>query len=1822
MDTGRRILVVALSALSVILFLVVVGLFIFTATDWGREQTRQFALDQIRAAINGEIEVGRVEGHLLDEIRLIDVSIVDTAGRPFLSADTVSTQYSLRALFSKRIRLSDLKLVNADVVLDRPPGEDWNFVGIFRSDAEGDTTSSGWGRWVELRDITLVDSRLTMRTEWEPPPDLSPAEEREAIRQALAGEIRDRVLEVPGGFQNVMSFRELNAEFSRVLVSHPDTAAIPIEIDQFSGIAEPFNPPAAHVRDLSGNFRLQGDTLYFHNIDALLPDSRLQGDGFYAMEHADLQLGLEGSPVALDDLRWLNPAFPEEGGGTLDLELRLRPQYRRIIVRDMDLQVGESELQGRIDLQLGDTVRVQDTDLQFARLDTRLIERLAPELSMPRHGRLTGSVEMEGRPEDLQLDADVTFDDYAGGTSRVLAVGGVGAEDNVRFRRLQVRMQPLQLALVRAFVPDLPLSGTVEGTANLTGTLQDRMDLESDLILRDRESGVSRVTANGGLLFGETVRLDNLRMRLDPFQLDLLRSDVPDLPRGATASGPLRLHGPIDGPLDIDGDLTIDDPATGISRVAADGGIHFDETFRFDDMRLRFDPLSLDLLRWVAPDFPAGATASGPLRLHGSPSDRLDVDGDLTISDPASGVSRVVADGGIRFGETTRFDDMQMRLDPLRLDLVRSIAPDLPAGATASGPLRLDGAIDGLLDVDGDLTIDDPATGVSRVAARGGIDLQGELRFRDLDLAMDPLQLSLLQSVVPDLPIGGVFDGTATISGSPSSRLTFDADLVHVEAGDRSHVTGSGDITMDPTAHVDLDLRLNPLSLRTLGRFVPQARLRGSAEGDLQVLGTPDDFAFDADLYFGDAGSMNAVGRLRPSGAEPVYDFRMEVDNFIPAAVSARAPMTAPLVGTAEARGRGTDPATMQATIQADLQGVDVGDYEADEVHLQMEIDRGLATVAPSRIVSRSAEAEIEGTFGLVAGREGELDYRVRIDSLNMFAPWIPAADTGVVPPRPSVREAALAESERAARDAEVEFLATGELPELSSDTLAITGVPRDSLAGSLDATGTLRGNIEQFDADGHAVVRHLLYQGNYVERGEIDYALVDVRSEDVDVTVDGSFEHLLVGGYAFDAATIDGTYRGGRFGTGEVDVSLIRDEESDLQLASEFVLALERNELRLTDMEMRLDTTRWATTEPAAVYWGGDGVTVDNFDLQSDAGGRIFIDGELPIEGEADLDLVVQDLELELVSALLQHGRDASGTLSLDAKVRGTLQNPLVDGELTLLDAGFDGQTLPDIRGVFDYVDEELVADAQLVHDSLDIATVQARIPVNLAFGDGGPRLLERPMQIDVEADELSLDVLTAFTDQVEGVEGTIAGNVSITGTPGDPTLEGDVSLDMESLEFSPLGIRFEPLRGHASMSGNVLRIDSLVAYSDGPALITGEIRLESLTNPVFDLEVETRDTWVIDTNDARLQVDADLTIQGPLESIQIGGLVRTRRGVIYIPEMSEFGPADVVDLDDPATAARLDSLLTAQRNIVTERSPMFENVEADIQVEIDRDVWLRSTEANVEIYTPSDVGPLSIHMRGLQEMPSIEGTINTDRGEYEYLSRRFTLTRGAVSFLGGEELNPMLQLAAEHEVRIPGREALTIRIIVGGTLRDLEITLESNSQPPISQTDLLSFLAFGREASTLIQGHGTSISGQATGGGGLVGNVAGIATQQFTAIALESMLSGVEAEIGRDLGLDVVRITPAHMSADIFTGSYLDVLRGTEFEAGRYVNSRLFVAAQARPIRALPGLRFEYRTRRDFQWSASYRSRIEPREPTLRDLEANRLRVFGSFLFKEWRF
>ena len=153
----------------VIAALVVV--WVATQTDFGRNKLRIYGVRQLAERVHGKVQIGEVYGDLLSGARLVDVIITDSAGAPFLRADTIELQYAARALFRKHLVFSDVRLVHPVVVFDQPPGQIWNVERLFRGDttvARGDTIP-GFGDWVRLDDVTMVNGDVTVRREWRPP---------------------------------------------------------------------------------------------------------------------------------------------------------------------------------------------------------------------------------------------------------------------------------------------------------------------------------------------------------------------------------------------------------------------------------------------------------------------------------------------------------------------------------------------------------------------------------------------------------------------------------------------------------------------------------------------------------------------------------------------------------------------------------------------------------------------------------------------------------------------------------------------------------------------------------------------------------------------------------------------------------------------------------------------------------------------------------------------------------------------------------------------------------------------------------------------------------------------------------------------------------------------------------------------------------------------------------------------------------------------------------------------------------------------------------------------------------------------------------------------------------------------------------------------------------------------------------------------------------------------------------------------------------------------------------------------------------------------
>jgi len=161
----------------------------------------------------------------------------------------------------------------------------------------------------------------------------------------------------------------------------------------------------------------------------------------------------------------------------------------------------------------------------------------------------------------------------------------------------------------------------------------------------------------------------------------------------------------------------------------------------------------------------------------------------------------------------------------------------------------------------------------------------------------------------------------------------------------------------------------------------------------------------------------------------------------------------------------------------------------------------------------------------------------------------------------------------------------------------------------------------------------------------------------------------------------------------------------------------------------------------------------------------------------------------------------------------------------------------------------------------------------------------------------------------------------------------------------------------------------------------------------------------------------------------------------------------------------------------------------------------------------------------------------VNPDRSTIKQFGRKFRIAEGSVSFNGPLE-EMMMNMSAEYEVQSrlnPGQPEVVITLTISGRLDDLELTLSSD--PPLENTDIVSYIATGRPASESLQFSQNAMNNQ---------RLVGIAASQ-----LAGVVEGIAAE---GLGLDVVDIQQ-------------DGLKGTRLTAGKYVSPRLFIGV-SQPI------------------------------------------------------
>jgi len=1219
------------------------------------------------------------------------------------------------------------------------------------------------------------------------------------------------------------------------------------------------------------------------------------------------------------------------------------------------------------------------------------------------------------------------------------------------------------------------------------------------------------------------------------------------------------------------------------------GGEEFGMEARVDAPVLR-----LEDFRWVDPALPEGSgTASATVRVAEGET-HIGVAGvDLT-----AGESRISGEGEVSLDGSpggVRLVGVDVEARPLATGLMeRWLLEPLPLDGLVTGRLRASGGLDAL-QVAGRLgfRVRDAAQRRIESEVTGTLHLVEPFGATGLQVAVGTLDFGLLGEVIPGFRLQGPGTASLELSGRYGGRMAVSARVTHSPEGfPESIIRLAGGVTgAGEGLALEMEGGLEPLSLTAIARDYPELPIIGELEGRLALTGPIRALRVDTALE-SPGGLITAGAVLDLLDLDREYSLDAAVDDFRLAELLPGLPRGTRVTARMELEGTGLTAETIQASGRLVLGPSWFGEIPLDGGRVDARILARRLTLDTLSLQGPSASLEGRGSLGLnETGPEGELVAEYRVASLEPFRPLL----------LPGATIAADTLSPLEVELLRMEGIDPDTLPTLAQ--IALDG----SLSGSIRAVGTLRAMTVEGTADG----RDLVYRSNRVAATEVSF-LVEGLPEGLrglDVTLDARELEAL--GRTF--LQLEGRVVS-RGETGSVDLRLQQEDREGMTLHSSLaILPGGGGRAEVDEFTLFFQDDSWVLQRPALVAWDSARVEVrDLLVTRPEPGGvRIAASGYIPLgTGEADFSLDVEGMDLARLVTLAQLEGEAQGVTALQARITGDAAAPVIEATVSGRDLLYAAFPVSRVEGTLNFQDRRLSTRFRAWEGNQEALELDLEIPANLAFREVSERFPDEAIRGSLRIRDFPAAIALSFLEVLEEVQGTLSGDVVLGGTLREPSPTGSLTVSGGAFTLEELGVRYRGIHAQAEVQEDrIIQVEG-EARAGGLARFNGFVSLRELVDPAFDLSFTAAGFQVADRRDLQGRGGGSVRLSGSFRRPMVTGEVRVEQGVLFLDEF--IRSATVVDLSDPSFFDVVDTTLIAVRPILEQsQNPFIQNLRMDVAVTVERDTWLRSRELNVEI-----AGELAV----LFDRPTREivlvGTLEAVRGSYNGFGRRFEVQEGTVEFMGTPGVNPRMNIRTATRLRTTD-EILNIVATMEGTLLEPRITLGSDSEPPLPQSELASYLIFGRPSPFLSAGE-LSIVESATGA--------------VSSLGLGVVANQLGAAVAQQVGLDYLAITTPTDADFLGAGSgFRGSVAATQFELGQYIAEDVFVALLLRPLSSLgssgqnqfSGARVEWRFA-DFWTAMGFVEDRFSREPIsgFRELGFSTAKAMGLLLYRDWSY
>lgn len=425
---------------------------------------------------------------------------------------------------------------------------------------------------------------------------------------------------------------------------------------------------------------------------------------------------------------------------------------------------------------------------------------------------------------------------------------------------------------------------------------------------------------------------------------------------------------------------------------------------------------------------------------------------------------------------------------------------------------------------------------------------------------------------------------------------------------------------------------------------------------------------------------------------------------------------------------------------------------------------------------------------------------------------------------------------------------------------------------------------------------------------------------------------------------------------------------------------------------------------------------------------------------------------DLALFAALLPQQLEVRGPLNADIALSWGDDSPLRAQAQLSSPGGSVTQFYPEgesatftwdvLQATLQQDDRGLALQAGLLQDDRQRLALTVQLPPDRAG----------KLQGELAIDALQMGALQPFLPQLERLEGTLNGQVTLSGSVQEPLADGVVRWTdgVVRLEVNPTEL--DAVDVQIALQGSRAALRGVALLGGGQLELTGDAQLGE--EPALRLNIKGGNNRLLYPPSTQVEVSPDLQLALTPAGIQARGEVLVHEGLLAYEELPPGSVTlsdDVIEVD--FTGAPLEA-----------HNPL--RLDADLRLRIKDRFRIRGKDLNITVG-----GDLSL--RQAPERPlQLFGSLNILGGELRAYGQRLLVRQGRIAFSGVPE-NPELNLRAERE--IPA-EDVRAGVTVTGTLEQPELTVYA--EPTMSQTEALSYLLRGRGLDSGAGADGTAMA------------------------------------------------------------------------------------------------------------------------------------------------